>query len=95
MATEANENGQAADVALHLKQVTDYVVDCERRVTRGEIMELQGLDKKVKEICDAVAELPQDEAQALEAQMGQLIEGLEHLADAIRAQEEAGNGGPA
>ncbi|MBI1214324.1 MAG: hypothetical protein GC185_00730 [Alphaproteobacteria bacterium] len=86
------EKGDLASVAERLKQVTDYVMDCERRVTRGEIMELQGLDGSVLEICNAVAALPKSEAETMEAQMGRLIDGLESLAEAIRAQEDATGG---
>lgn len=82
----------APSLPVRLKQVTDYVMDCERRVMRGEIMELQGLDDTVMEICNDVAALPQDEAQALEQNMTRLIDGLELLAEAIRAQEEQAEG---
>jgi len=76
------------EVAKRLKTVTDYVRDCERRVAQGDIMDLQGLDNNVIELCDAIAALPKDEGQALEAQMMTLIEDLEKLADVMREQHE-------
>lgn len=88
------------EVAKRLKSVTDYVRDCERRVSQGEIMELQGLDDNVVEICDCIAGLPPAEGQSLEAPMASLISDLEKLAEAMRlqsdrmdAEEEAENNG--
>lgn len=82
------EKMTADDIAKRLKSSIDYVRDCETRVTRGEIMDLEGLDKNVIEICDAIANLPRDQATPLEATMTRLIEGLEHLARAMKEQQE-------
>lgn len=79
---------EAGAVARRLKSVIDYVHDCERRVALGEIMELEGLDGNIVEICDAIAALPGPEAEALEPQMGILIEKLESLAQAMKEQQE-------
>lgn len=78
----------AADIEKQLVSIIDYVRDCETRVHRGEIMDLQGLDKNVFDICEAVAALPRPEAQPLEAKMNALIEKLEDLADSMRVQQE-------
>ena len=88
---ECSETGQ------QLKSIIDYVQDCERRVLKGEIMDLQGLDRNVVDICNAIAALPPKDARALEGQMTQLIEGLEILARSMKSQQEkyaaAGGGG--
>lgn len=76
------------EIGKRLKSVLDYVQDCDRRVAQGEIMDLQGLDKNVIEICDAVAALPPKDAKPLEKQMATLISKLEHLADAMRQQQQ-------
>lgn len=76
------------EVAQRLKSVTDYVRDCERRVSQGDIMELAGLDDNVVEICDLIAALPPPDGQALEAPMSALIADLEKLAAAMREQSE-------
>lgn len=76
------------EVSQRLKSVTDYVRDCERRVTQGDIMDLQGLDDNVVEICDCIAALPPAEGQELEAPMAALIKDLEKLADAMKEQSE-------
>jgi hypothetical protein len=76
------------ELAKRLKSITDYVRDCERRVTQGEIMDLQGLDNNVAEVCDLIAALPGKDGQELESQMTVLIASLETLADAMRKQDE-------
>ena len=76
------------ELAQRLKATIDYVRDCDRRVSQGEIMDLQGLDDTVVDICDHLAQLPEDESQSLEAQMTTLIKGLEQLADTMKEQEE-------
>lgn len=76
------------ELAKRLKSVNDYVRDCERRVSLGEIMELDGLDRNVMELCDAIAALPQGESADFEKQMSSLIENLETLADAMRIQQD-------
>jgi hypothetical protein len=78
----------AQDIEKRLKAIIDYVQDCERRVLKGEIMDLQGLDKNVVEICDAVAAMPRKESQGLEKRMSQLIDLLETLAGAMKAQQD-------
>ncbi len=78
----------AEAISQRLKSVNDYVRDCQRRVSLGEIMDLQGLDNNVIEICDAIAGLPQKDAQVLESRMSELIEGLEYLARAMKEQQD-------
>lgn len=76
------------EVEERLKSVTDYVRDCERRVSKGEIMDLQGLDNSVVEICDGIAALPPEEGHSLESRMSALIADLEKLAASMREQHE-------
>lgn len=86
----------SAAIGPELKSLLDYVQNCERRVHMGEIMDLQGLDRKVIILCDAIAHMPQQDAVALESEMMKLIEGLEKLAEGMKAQQAkmaAGNAG--
>ena len=76
------------DVGKTLKSIIDYVRDCQARVTKGEILDLQGLDKNVMEVCDAIAKLPEEDGHALESQMSVLIESLEVLARTMKDQQE-------
>ena len=81
------------DIGVQLKMVLDYVKDCDRRVHMGEIMDLDGLDDKVMDICDRVSQLTQDEAQEYEDQMGVLIKELEKLAKSMQEQQAKIDGG--
>lgn len=81
------------DIAQELKSVLDYVKDCDRRVHLGEIMDLDGLDDKVMDICDKVAALTQEEAQVFEDQMGVLIKELEKLAKSMQEHQAKIDGG--
>ena len=78
----------ASDIKKRLKTIVDYVRDCEARVVRGEIREMQGLDKNVEEICNEIATLPRSESREMEQHMAQLVEGLDQLATAMRRQQE-------
>lgn len=81
-------NLDADAVGQRLKSIIDYVHECERRVNKGEIMDLQGLDQNVMEICDALAGLQPAEGKPMESQMTQLIDGLEVLARAMKEQQD-------
>ena len=83
-----DKSSEAADVGKRLGMIVDYVRDCRLRVTKGEIMDLQGLDKNVISLCDAIAKLPEKEGHALEGQMSGLIDSLEELAHAMKEQQE-------
>lgn len=79
--------GRAPDtqeVAKRLTSIIDYVRDCARRVTQGEIMDLDGLDKNVIELCNDVGALPDADARSMEKQMSGLIKDLEELANSMR-----------
>lgn len=79
----------ANEVGRKLKAIVDYVRDCQARVSKGEIMDLQGLDNNVIEVCDAIAGLPEKEGQRLESQMNQLIGSLEVLVRTMREQQDS------
>jgi hypothetical protein len=83
-----NKAEDASVVAKRLKSIVDYVRDCQMRVGKGEIMDLQGLDKNVIDICDAIAGLPEKEGQAMEDQMSLLIDSLEMLGRMLKEQQE-------
>ena len=83
-----NSKGTITDIEKRLSSITDYVSDCRSRVTKGEIMDLKGLDNTMIEICDQLAELPEKESRSLEKQMSRLISSLEELARTMKDQQE-------
>ena len=76
------------DIETRLKAVIDYVQDCDRRVVRGEIMDLSGLDKNVIEICGAISTLAPADAKTLGDRMKNLVDKLDVLAASMRQQQE-------
>lgn len=56
--------------------VRDYIKDAHEIMERGEFIELDGLDGRVAELCEAIVSMPQDQAAdyatELEALMGEL-----------------------
>lgn len=83
-----NPAPDATELAATLKRLIAYVTDCERRVLKGEILSLEGLDRNVTELCTAITALPRSASQPMEPDMAQLIDHLETLAGAMRAQQD-------
>jgi hypothetical protein len=71
-------------LSKRLTTIIDYVRDCSRRVAQGEIMDLDGLDKNVVDLCNDIGELPQEQAKEMEKHMSGLIKDLEELANNMR-----------
>lgn len=76
------------ELAKRLTAIIDYVRDAERRVNQGELMELDGLDDNVLELCEGVGALPPAESKAFEKQMSSLIHDLEALTTAMRTMAQ-------
>ena len=91
MTNKANDNN-AVELGERLKTIVDYVRECQARVTKGEILSLQGLDSKVIKLCDDITKLPEKEGHSLESQMTLLIESLEVLARAMKEQQKSFSG---
>lgn len=85
----------SAAIGPELKALLHYVQDCDRRVNRGEFMDLSGLDRKVIILCDAIAHMPHGEAVGFEPQMNELIQGLETLAASMKEQQAKAQAGSA
>lgn len=84
MTGKAND---AATIGKELETTLEYVRDCQARISKGEELELNGLDDSVIALCDAIARLPKAQADAVEEQMGALIEALEELSHIVKEQE--------
>jgi len=77
-----------AALSGRLKAIIEYVRDCQARVYKGEIMDLQGLDRSVIDVCNAIAALPENEGKKMESQMSTLIDSLEVLAGSIKEMQD-------
>ncbi|TNE24939.1 MAG: hypothetical protein EP349_10875 [Alphaproteobacteria bacterium] len=74
----------AQEITARIEQVKTYIQDCERRITKGEVIPLVGLDKNVEEICNDIGTLPENEAAGMEEKLSGLISALDKLVAAIR-----------
>jgi len=71
-----------------LKRTIDYVRDCSSRVSKGEVMDLTGLDKTVSKMCEDIENLPKEEADNVKDDMAKLVDGLSDLAENIEKYKE-------
>lgn len=76
------------DMKDRLARTTSYIRECQARISKGEIMDLQGLDKNVGAMCEDIQKLPQEEARALAEKMEYLIQSLDELSQVIRGREK-------
>jgi len=74
----------AQEIKNEIDKITSYIRDCEGRTRQGENIPLEGLDKKVSEICLNVEKLSEEEGRKLDASMQKLIFSLDQLAEAIK-----------
>jgi len=74
----------AADITLQIRSITGYVRDCAARAAKGEVMDLQGLDQNVIDICNAITSLPEADGKKLERDMATLIAALDDLAATMK-----------
>lgn len=79
---------EAADIGQRLRALLDYVRDCQTRVARDEVIDLDGLDNNVIELCDAIASLPQEDGLRFEDDMQALIDNLEVLMQSMQERQE-------
>lgn len=85
------DTAQTIDVdglTARMKAVIDYVSDCQRRVSLGEIMDLSGLDQNVMALCEVIAAMPKKDAMQFESRMKTLIDSLEELARLMQDQQK-------
>lgn len=61
------------------EQIARFVLVTQEHVAQGGDADLAGLDAKVQELCDAILDLPREEAAVYEQRLGALGEALETL----------------
>ena len=60
------------------------IVAAKRLVRSGRAVELDGLDKRIGVLCEAVVALPSDDGRAMLPLLGDLRTSLDELADALK-----------
>ncbi|MBM3617469.1 MAG: hypothetical protein FJX23_02875 [Alphaproteobacteria bacterium] len=61
------------------EHIARFVLATQEHVSNGGDADLSGLDAKVQELCDAILDLPREEAAVYEERLGALGEALETL----------------
>ncbi len=82
------QSDAASSIAKEVQRIIDYVRDCEVRATRGEVLELQGLDQNVLIVCNKIAGLDVPHSKVVEPMMATLIEELDNLASTLKTQQD-------
>jgi hypothetical protein len=72
-----------------LADILTAVVEAERAVTAGELIELAGLDEALTRVCTAAPTLPAAERRVVADQLAALADALDRLARGIAHQREA------
>jgi hypothetical protein len=67
-----------------MEDLRDYIRDAEEKVSAGTMVNLQGLEKTVSEICRYATSLPPDQARDVQPLMAELIGELERLSIALK-----------
>ena len=83
---------QPSQLRQEIAAVFGEIVAAQRMVRSGRAIELDGLDKRIGVLCQAVTLLPADEGRDLIPLLEDLTASLDQLAIAIRASEPAEDG---
>ena len=81
------------DIKSELDQTSSVIERFRSCVTKGEIIDLTGLDQKIEGMCSAIVELPEDERGAVKATLIALIDDLNALVDMLTLQQKKASEG--
>jgi hypothetical protein len=73
-----------SDLRQEVAAVYGEIVAAKRLVRSGRAVELEGLDKRIGVLCEAVVALPSEDGQAMLPLLGDLRTSLDELADALK-----------
>jgi hypothetical protein len=76
------------DIVDELQKVASLVTTARRLLATGTMVDLSALEGKVKAICDALAAMDRDQAQAHLPTIEALVGDLDRLSEALRFQHE-------
>lgn len=68
--------------------IRSFVQESQRYLDEGNHVELEGLDAKVKELCQTIATLPPAEAKAFAEHLQQLLDEINGLAERLVKQRD-------
>jgi hypothetical protein len=76
---------QPSDLRQEVAAVFGEIVAAKRLVRSGRTVELDGLDKRIGILCEAVVALPSEDGRAMLPLLGDLRASLDELAEALKA----------
>lgn len=74
------------NIVTRLEAVLDYIRAVEGRMTKGEMVDLSGLDRTVGAICETIESAPKETAKKTIPLMERVIKNLDALAAATQKQ---------
>jgi hypothetical protein len=81
---------QPSDLRQDIAAVFGEIVAAKRLVRSGRTVELDGLEKRIGILCEAVAALPSDDGRAMLPLLGDLHASLDELAEALKTASPDG-----
>ena len=72
-------NNREDDVRRELRQLNLYLLECEKRIHKGEIVDLSNFDEKTRELCERLIALPRDIAIEIAPELQALISRLDRV----------------
>ncbi|HEX2113645.1 MAG TPA: hypothetical protein VHM01_04495 [Alphaproteobacteria bacterium] len=76
---------QPSDLRQEVAAVFGEIVAAKRLVRSGRTVELDGLDKRIGILCEAIVALPSEDGRAMLPLLGDLRASLDELAEALKA----------
>jgi hypothetical protein len=85
---------QPSDLRQEVAAVFGEIVAAKRLVRSGRAVDLDGLDKRIGILCEAVVALPADDGRAMLPLLGDLHASLDELAGALKTASSDDNLAP-
>lgn len=79
MTPRDKDAAKAEAIRDEMLRLSDYIVDTERTIREGKMLDLTGLDEKVSNLCDRTLALPPTLAMEIQPLMAEMIGHLEVL----------------
>jgi|HigsolmetaAR202D_1030399.scaffolds.fasta_scaffold48159_2 hypothetical protein len=77
----------AATLEAGLVEVSRILEGFRAKLIEGELVDLQGMDTKVIDLCAGIAELPPSERAGFEGQLNGLLRDLRQISDVLLEQQ--------
>tara|TARA_B100000686_G_C16726613_1_gene938184 strand:+ start:1063 stop:1305 length:243 start_codon:yes stop_codon:yes gene_type:complete len=69
----------ADEIRKELQQLNLYLLECEKRIHKGEILDMSNFDEKTRQLCERLVHLPRETATELAPELQALISRLDRV----------------